>query len=112
MKESVDVAVRMVGHLLEHHGCTGPFAADAKGSDVELDAPMATQWCFAGAIQVVSKTMGYCNSVWLDRELTSACAKYLNDYRSPILIWESYSFQPTTAEERLEIARKLQRCGL
>lgn len=113
MIESIETAVRMVGHLLEHHGTTGPFAADKDGIEVAIDDPAATSWCLAGACELVSSKLGFCKRPWLDHTIRPEVLKLFSEAYSTVPLWEGNTPTcSTTPERRLEIARKLQRCGL
>ena len=48
-----DEALRVVGHLLEHHPTTTAEARDRDGARTDSCAESACYWCLAGAIDVV-----------------------------------------------------------
>lgn len=107
-RESLKTAVRMVGHLLEHHGCTGPFVANKDGRHLEPGDPEATQWCLAGACEEVAHRLFY-TPHWLDRYVTFAVLQKLGQPGvNRIRLWEGELGRPTTPEQRLALARKLQ----
>lgn len=112
MKETIETGVRMVGHLLEHHGCVGPFFATAEGRGTHMDDPNRTQWCMAGAIDDVSERLGLSEYYGDSSKLTSAVMGHLGRIGSRVFVWEGAIRQLTTKEERLAIARKLQTYGL
>lgn len=99
-------AVRMVGHLLEHNGIVGPFAAGKNGAPAGVLDPHTCGWCMAGAADVVSVSLNV-DLFDLRQALTSVRACH----GSPVVLWEL----PTpngdvgsTPEYRLALARDLQ----
>lgn len=51
-------AIRMIGHLLEHHGTAHYEARDASGKGTMFFNGKATRWCLGGAINVVAGELG------------------------------------------------------
>lgn len=112
-KDDINTAVRMVGHLLEHNGLTGPYAADKEGNWIDSESPQAHRFCMAAACDLVSTKLGIIHSGYAV-DVTVAVRECLGVGRltNRVTLWEGTSFHETTPEERLVIARKLQTCGL
>jgi hypothetical protein len=103
-KYTIGDAIRMVGHLLEHNGITGPFYADKDGNYTSGGDSTTCRFCMAGAIDKVCETLGLRNERPVSAEVVRM---FPNSYGSRVIVWEGDD-QPTTPEERLAIARKLQ----
>ncbi len=105
MKEDkLATAVRMVGHLLEHHPTTGEAARTIEGTPTDPCSMDAACWCYLGAIEAVAGWNGLEYGDVCDessRQLRPACA-------SEVERWEG---KGTSKKSRLALARKLQNYG-
>jgi hypothetical protein len=109
MKDDIKQALRMIGHLLEHHPTTGAYSRDRKGREIHEETAYASSqascWCIIGAQDTVSYRLGFMDHN-RDTELMSALYKTLGLRPGELLAeWEGPG---TTDQTRLEIARKLQ----
>lgn len=91
-------ALRMVGHLLEHHPAVAEAAQDKQGSPVTCTAKQATRWCVVGACIAVSRALEFPIYV-------SQIEGFLNT-TDAVRDWDGSGTSPAT---RLAIARKLQK---
>lgn len=105
MKKDIRQALRMIGHLLEHHPTTGRPGRYANGqpSSHSSKDPKTSCWCLIGAQGVVSLHLGF-QGTGRGLELYEALERCVG---GPHLVakWEGPG---TTDQTRLEIARKLQ----
>lgn len=99
---TLDEALRVVGHLLEHHGTRGVLARDAYGKPVNpAENPAACSWCLLGALWVVSSRMG------LPFGALKAQAYSRTRYVGLVTVWD---FASPTVQRK--ILRRLQTAGL
>lgn len=127
MKETIDVAVRMVGHLLERHGITGPFFADKDGNHYGqsmVDHPQINQYCMWGATLATARKLQL-NEEVLGRAILGVLAgsNFSTDSTLIITFWERTKMEhplwdPSSRipygggyRARLNMARKLQMYG-
>ena len=104
-KYTIGDAIRMVGHLLEHNGITGPFFADKKGRSTEANDSATCRYCAAGACKAVAETLG------VDHVAVRDTAATVWGQRSIVLAWELKHQSinvPSSAGQRKKLARKLQ----
>lgn len=102
--EKLGTAVRMVGHLLEHHPTTGEAARTIESTPTDPCSTGAACWCYLGAIEAVTGWNGLeFDDVYDEssRQLGLSCA-------SEVEKWEG---KGTSKKSRLTIARKLQNYG-
>lgn len=97
-KFSIPEAIRIMGHLLEHHGISGPVAVDKNGAHTVPQDPQATGWCMFGVALLLDRKHGVDYTYLV--EMVGRC---LGKTCSLAGMWEY-----TTPEERLAMARKLQ----
>jgi hypothetical protein len=57
MKHTIQEGLRMMGHLLEHHGTTGAEAVTSSNVVVEPYDLEACKWCLKGAAMAVSRAL-------------------------------------------------------
>lgn len=101
--EDINTAIRMVGHLLEHHSTTGSYARTKTGHHTTATDEDASCFCFVGAVWAVTRKMG---GNW--KILANECSSHLN--------WtglqEPKQWDSATDSQRLAWARKLQKVGI
>lgn len=104
---TIETAVRMVGHLLEHNGTRGestPFVANKDGHTVAYDDPSACQWCLCGAYRaVVDVLMPY-----YDRQLRETIERLLESAGLLHELSLVRSWDGQTDQRRSEICKLLQ----
>ncbi len=91
-------ALRVVGHLLEHHPATHDAALDKIGTPVSPCAKSACRWCIVGAISAVNAKLGTNLAYYKVGEDVFGDWNILNMWEGP----------HTSNETRLSIAKKLQ----
>lgn len=103
MKKDIRQALRMTGHLLEHHPTTGSAARNGKNKPVASNDKQASCWSIIGAAQITWLTLKPeqdDDSIW---QFWDAVDKFLGG--NAVDMWEGYR---STNASRLAIARKLQ----
>lgn len=106
---TIKEAVRIVGHLLEHHPTTGVSARNKEGEDVSSVDPEASCWCVVGAAAVTRKIVRTADDWYLTyMDVCSEITKVLGmaDIHAVMGAWEDNG---ATDADRLAIARKLQK---
>lgn len=108
-QHTIGEAVRMVGHLLEHHGIVGLFVADPSGQPTDIRDPLACSWCMAGACEIVAHTLNV-NVFHVRMAAVDIADPSDTAHGSPVVLWERETGGScgTTPAERIAIARKLQ----
>lgn len=110
-----DVAVRMIGHLLEHHGTFGTMAEDIEGYSCAFSYGRANKWCLLGAIYIIALRLNK-NSQSLQKMVGAFIPKHfvvkyshtnINKMKPVVRFWDN-----ATKLSQLRFARKLQRYGL
>lgn len=102
MNENIKTAVRMIGHLLEHHPTTGESSRDVNGNGcTHLNFKGPASWCLVGADNAIADSLKFSDN---DRkDLWESLKNILNSCL--VQAWEG----PGTSDEtRLALARKLQ----
>lgn len=111
---TIQEAIRMVGHLLEHHPTTGAAARDSEGVQTGgAHEKNASRWCIVGAASVVARYLTS-EDAYYDKyqEICLGINKVLAlpNIIKVIDAWEGSvsGVAGVTPATRLTIARKLQ----
>ena len=104
-KYTVGDAIRMVGHLLEHHGIVGPYWVNSEGTDQPEPTAQTSGFCMAGACIVVEQALGLGTAGSWGTVVSNPIERKYGNQR--VSLWEGTSNR-TTAEQRLQLARELQ----
>jgi urocanate hydratase len=98
---TIPEAIRLTGHLLEHHGTTGAYAKNREGETCSRYSDYASCWCYVGAQDVVRGLLDQSILADYNGSYTRRCDRAAGiEYADQ---WDG-----AAPDEQLRIARKLQ----
>jgi hypothetical protein len=102
-------ALRVVGHLLEHHPTTNASARDARGISVSVLDPDASRYCLTGALVLVAERFQIdVDSLFLSAARLVCGSKFLTSEASGL----SFRWDRQGPGWRREAVEQLKRAGL